>query len=158
MKVKRTESPLDQDIVTMPEISSETTNNALNSDFTSLVVDRTEITETSPVAETASNKTDRNEYWRKYKEEKRKSQNLENIIQALSSPVKRNVCRNLSNEVLDFDQIICEGLLKYLRQLWNKKQFHEFYNLLWNVCGEQLIDNPSFINWLGSKLSIRCYR
>ena len=106
MKVKRTESPLDQDIITMPEISSNTTNNTLNSDFTSLVVDRTEITETTPVAETAPNKTDRNEYWRKYRDEKRKSQNLENIIQALSSPVKRNVCRNLSNEVLHFDKIL----------------------------------------------------
>ena len=29
---------------------------------------------------------------------------------------------------------------------------------MWNVCGELLIDNPSVINWLGSKLSIRCYR
>lgn len=28
---------------------------------------------------------------------------------------------------------------------------------MWNVCQEQLIDNPSFINWLSSKLSMRCY-
>ena len=100
-----TESPLHQDIITLPGTSSETTNDTLNSDRTSLVVDRTEITETTQVAETASNKTERNEYWRKYRDEKRKSQNLENMIQALSSPVKRNVCRNLSNEVLNFDNL-----------------------------------------------------
>ena len=41
----------------------------------------------------------------KHRDEKRKTQNLENIIQALSAPLKRNVCRNLSNEVSDFDKI-----------------------------------------------------
>lgn len=108
-----TESPLDQDILTLPETSFEITND----NFPSLAVDRTEITETTQVAQTAFNKTERNEYWWKYTDDKRKSQNLENIIQALWSPIKINVCRNLFNEVLDFDKVDSEGLLNYLSQL-----------------------------------------
>ena len=96
----------------------------------------TETTETRfQVSETAPDNNERNEYWRKYRDVKRKYQNLENIIQTLSSPVKRNVCRDVSKEVLHFDKVICEGLMKYLRQLWDAKKYPEFYRF----CGKFVV-------------------
>jgi len=153
----------ENDILIEPQTNSEITYDnhdldTLNSEFSNFNVLENSTEAPSESIDTEPCITARNKYWREYRDVKRKSQNLEDIIQSLSSPVKLNVCRNVFKVVNDFDKVVCEGLMKYLYQLWNAKKYPEFYNLLVEVCSEQLIDEPDFVSWLSSKLDIRCYR
>ena len=106
-----------------------------------------------PVTESENRKV----YWRKCRNIECKSEKLERIIQLLSSPVKLPVCRKVFQDTSCFEHVICKGLINYLRQLWDTKQYLQFYNILYQVHGEELIEDPDFFNWLSSELNIRSH-
>lgn len=62
-----------------------------------------------------TNSNYRNDYWKKYRDTKRKSEHLENIIQALPSPIKGKVVNNVLQKQSTFNEIIayadCDDLL-----------------------------------------------
>ena len=67
--------------------------------------------------------------------------------------MKLPVCRKVFQDTC-FEHVICKGLIKYLRQLRDMKKYLQFYNILYQVCGEELTEDPDFLNWLFSELNI----
>ena len=65
--------------------------------------------------------TSGSDYWRMNKNVEQKSANLERIIQTFSSPITQNVCRIVLKEVNDFKNLLHDGLINYLQNLWLKK-------------------------------------
>ena len=96
-------------------------------------------------------------YWRKYRNIQRKSEKLERIIQSLSALVKLPVCRKVFHETSCFEHVVCKGWINYLRQLRDTKKYLQFYNILYQVCEEELIEDLDFLNWLSSELNIRSH-
>ena len=107
-----------------------------------------------PVTESEKRKV----YWRKYRNIEHKSEKLKRIIQSLPSPVKLPVCRKVFQDTSCFEHVICKGLINYLRQLWDTKKYIQFYNILYQVCGEELIEDPDFLKWISSESNIQSHR
>ena len=109
----------------------------------------------------STTENERTAYWRDYKVVQRKSLNLEKIVQSLSSPIKHRVCENLFPNSKDnvntyYDGIICEGIMKHLKELWDNKKYMQFHKLLYAVCGEELLVNDErFSVWLCGRLDVQ---
>ena len=98
----------------------------------------------------------------------KKSENLENLKQSLSSPIKSKVLSDIvktntkfNNEILtyttsfdNFEGSVCQSTIEYLKKLTQDKKFPMFYKLLKNVFGHQL-EEDNFIKWLAPKLNMQ---
>lgn len=86
-----------------------------------------------------------------------KSPNLERIIQTFSSPIKQNVCRIVLKEVNDFKNLLHDGLINYLQNLWLKKNSQSFIEFCIKFVGIKSVDDSKFLNWLSTKFNIRAH-
>lgn len=101
--------------------------------------------------------TSGSDYWRMNKNVEQKSPNLERIIQTFSSPIKQNVCRIVLKEVNDFKNLLHDGLINYLQNLWLKKNSQSFIELCIKFVGIKSVDDSKFLNWLSTKFNIRAH-
>ena len=106
--------------------------------------------------------------WCTLKETQQRVENLESIIQTLSSPVKRHVIRTVVgkhnktvNEISTYTKSsdiyeakMCQALLKELSHLHKSKRYSVFDEKLHVLFGEQL-DDEKFLKWIHDKLGIR---
>ena len=104
---------------------------------------------------------------RRYKEKRRKSENLENFIKTIFSSVKKHLFRNIMgknsttiNEILTytiatdlFEAKAFEALNNELKKIHKSKQYGRLHLRLNEYFGEQLCDE-SFLRWFANKLGI----
>ena len=101
--------------------------------------------------------------WQNYRASVNKTAKLENIIQSLSSPVKKKVVKSVQSNFFlaeifvhtDADSIyeakVTSLLNKHLKALNLQKTCASFHSLLDKIFGLQLQDE-NFLNWLASRL------
>ena len=122
----------------------------------------------SPLKDTPNPDKNSGRDWRTLKETQRKTKSLENIIQMLPSPVKRNTIKTVvgkHNKTVDeilkytkssgiYEAKMCQSLLNESSHLHNSKRYSVFHEKLHVLFGEQLNDENS-LKWITDKLGIR---
>ena len=104
-------------------------------------------------------------YYKNYRETNEKIDNLERVIQSISSPIKTNIAKKIQSnsrlsEILAYTDVtfnearVCDSLIDYLKKLYSDKKYPDFYRTLHNIFDQQLQDEQ-FLKWLALKLNVR---
>ena len=128
------EADIDDTFHQLSDIPTLNENNELESSMIEKVADKAKSKKYS----------DRHEY-RLYHE---KSKKLESIVLNLSSPKKRKLITTVSKK--QYDTVLSDSLISFLKDLYVKRKFSKFYELLHGIISA-CVNDDNFMFWLAKQ-------